>query len=105
MHDDDNPGRVLAPHEKDDRDQEAIVALVISEHPIQLTVPELVRQMVPPDAEWIESEDIERGVRDLVGIGLLHRSGDTIRPTRAALRFNYLFFDREPAKAKDEGDD
>ncbi|HEX3562467.1 MAG TPA: hypothetical protein VHU24_06485 [Solirubrobacterales bacterium] len=98
MHDDDNPRRQLAPHERDDRDQEAIMALVISEHPIQLTVSELVCQMVPPDADWIESNDIERGVRDLIGIGLLHRSGDTIRPTRAALRFNHLFFDRDDAK-------
>lgn len=98
MHDDPNPRRQLAPHEKDDQDQEGIMALVISEHPIQLTVSELVRQMVPPDADWIESDDIERGVRDLVGIGLLHRNGDTIRPTRAALRFNHLFFDRDDVK-------
>jgi hypothetical protein len=98
MHDDDNPRRQLAPHERDDRDQEAIMALVISEHPIQLTVSELVCQMVPPGAKFIESDDIERGVRELVGIGLLHRSGDTIRPTRAALRFNHLFFDRDAAK-------
>lgn len=89
---DDIPRRVLAPHEKDDRDQQAIMSLVISEHPIQLTVPELVRQMVPPDAQFIEFDDIERGVRDLVGTGLLYRNGDTIRPTRAALRFDHLIF-------------
>ena len=70
MHDDDSPRRVLAPHEKDDRDQEGILGLVIAEHPIQLTVPELVRQMVPPGADWIESDDIERGVRELIGLGL-----------------------------------
>ena len=96
MHDsDDSERRVLAPHEVDDRDQAAIMILVIAEHPIQLTVSELIRQMVPKDAPFIESDDIERGVRQLVGVGLLHRSGDTIRPTRAALRFNYLFFDRD----------
>lgn len=92
MPDDDIPRRVLAPHEKDDRDQQAIMSLVISEHPIQLTMPELVRQMVAPDARFIETDAIDRGVRDLVGIGLLHRSGDTIRPTRAALRFDHLLF-------------
>lgn len=102
MHDDDKPRRVLAPHEKDDRDQEGIMGLVISEHPIQLTVSELVRQMVPPGADWIESDDIERGVRELVGMGLLHRNGDTIRPTRAALRFNHLFFDRDEAKNEED---
>ena len=71
------------------------MALVIAEHPTQLTVSELLRQMVPSEAPFIESDGIERGVRDLVGIGLLHRDGDTIRPTRAALRFNHLFFDRD----------
>jgi hypothetical protein len=98
MHDDDIPRRTLAPHEEDDRDQEAILALVIAEHPIQLTFSELARQMVGVEKAFRESDRIERGVRDLVGIGLLHRSGDTIRPTRAALRFNHLFFDQDAAK-------
>ena len=93
MHEDDSPRRMLAPHEKDDRDQQGIMALVIAEHPIQLTIAELVRQMVLPDAKFIEHDDIERGVRELIGMGLLHRNGDTVRPTRAALRFNHLFLD------------
>lgn len=97
MHDsDDKERRVLAPHEEDDRDQVAILAHVLAEHPDQLTMTELAREMKRPDeAEAPPPDWLERGVRDLVGIGLLHRSGDTIRPTRAALRFNYLFFDRD----------
>jgi len=95
MQDDDIPRRALAPHEEDDRDQEGIMALVIAEHPIQLTLSELARQMVGVEAAFGESDRIERGVRELVGTGLLHRCGDTIRPSRAALRFNHLFFDRD----------
>lgn len=94
MHDDDNPRRRLGVAEKDDRDQEAIMWLLIGEHPTQLTVAELVRIMVPPEAPSIESKEIERGVRELVGMGLLHCNGDTIRPTRAVLRLHYLFFER-----------
>lgn len=97
MHDsDDSERRVLAPHEVDDRDQEAILAHLIAEHPEQLTITELTREMKRPDEEEAPTPDwIHRGVRDLVALGLLHRCGDTIRPTRAALRFNYLFFDRD----------
>ncbi len=96
MHDsDDSERRVLTPAEEDDRDQEGILAQMIAEHPNQLTISELIREMVPSGAPFIESDRIERGVRDLVGVGLLHRNGDIIRPTRAALRFNHLFFDRD----------
>jgi len=98
MHDDDNPRRTLANHEEDDRDQEAILAHLIAEHPDQLTIEELAREMRRKDDHAPIPDWLHRGVRDLVGIGLLHRSGDTIRPTRAALRFNYLFFDRDSAK-------
>lgn len=94
MQDDDNPGRELAPHEEDDRDQAGIMALVIAEHPTQLTVSELIRQMVPREAASIESDRVERGVRDLVG-----GSGCCIAvvtpSARLARRFNHLFFDRD----------
>jgi hypothetical protein len=95
MHDDDKPRRVLTNAEIDDRDQEAILAHLIAEHPDQLTIDELAREMRPPEDDASLSDWLERGVRDLIGIGLLHRNGDTIRPTRAALRFNHLFFDRD----------
>lgn len=97
MHDsDDSERRVLTPAEEDDRDEEGILAHVLAEHPDQLTITELAREMKRPgEAEAPPPDWLERGVRDLVALGLLHRSGDTIRPTRAALRFNHLFFDRD----------
>ncbi|HEX5983896.1 MAG TPA: hypothetical protein VFY69_06800 [Solirubrobacterales bacterium] len=98
MHDDDKPRRVLTSAEEDDRDQEGILGHLIAEHPDQLTIEELVREMRRKDDRAPIPDWLDRGVRDLVGIGLLHRCGDTIRPTRAALRFNFLFFDRDSAK-------
>ncbi len=97
MHDsDDSERRVLSPAEEDDRDEEAILAHVIAEYPDQLTMTELAREMKRPDeAEAPPPDWVHRGVRDLVALGLLHHKADTIRPTRAALRFNYLFFDRD----------
>ena len=101
MHDDDNPRRVLTNAEADDRDQEGILAHLIAEHPDQLTIEELAREMRRKEDTRTIPDWLDRGVRDLVGIGLLHRCGDTIRPTRAALRFNYLFFDRDEAKTRE----
>ncbi|HEY5709316.1 MAG TPA: hypothetical protein VIS51_07965 [Solirubrobacterales bacterium] len=96
MHDsDDKERRVLTPAEENDRDEEAILAHVLAEHPDQLTMTELAREMKRPGDAEAPPDWLERGVRDLVGLGLLHREGDSIRPTRAALRFNYLFFDRD----------
>lgn len=97
MHDsDDSERRVLTPAEENDRDEEGILAHVLAEHPVQLTMTELAREMKRPgEVEAPPPDWLKRGVRDLVALGLLHRSGDTIRPTRAALRFNYLFFDRD----------
>lgn len=94
MHDDDNPRRWVTNSEQDDRDQEAVLALVIEEHPTQLTFAELALMMVGPNPDHEGADAIERGVRDLVGTGLLHRSGDTIRPTVAALRFHDLLIER-----------
>jgi hypothetical protein len=95
MHDsDDSQRRVLTTAEEDDRDQEAILAHLLAEHPDQLTITELAREMRPDEPVSPPPDWLQRGLRDLVGIGLLHRSGETIRPTRAALRFNHLFFDR-----------
>ncbi|HET8565883.1 MAG TPA: hypothetical protein VFL77_05365 [Solirubrobacterales bacterium] len=93
MHDDDNPRRSLTTHAEDDRDQTAILGVVLEEHPIQLTVAELALQMVGGNPAWADSDAVERGVRELVGMGLLHLSGDTIRPTRSALRFHVLMLD------------
>jgi len=94
MHDDDNPRRFRTPYEEDERDQEAILALVLEEHPIQLTPEELTLQMVGRNPAFADCDRIERGVRDLVGSGLLHRGAETIWPTRTALRFHQLLLDR-----------
>ncbi len=84
--------RLLLTHaEEDDRDQTAILALVIDEHPKQLTLAELARAMAPAEGGGEVPDWLERGVGDLVGWGLLHHSGDSVRPSRAALRFQQLF--------------
>lgn len=74
MHDDDSPGGALAAYEEDERDQEAILELVLQEHPIRLTPSDLMLQVVGRNPAFADSDRIERGVGDLVGFGLLYRA-------------------------------
>lgn len=67
----------------DQRKQSAVLALVLSEHPTHLTIGDLMMEIADEDA-------VARAVRDLVAVGLLRRDGDSILPTRAALRFDWL---------------
>jgi hypothetical protein len=91
MHEsDDSERRVLTPAEEDDRDQEAVLHHALDAHPDQLTVSELIREFTQGTEDVAEADRIERAASDLVGAGLLHRDRDTIRPTRAALRFDQL---------------
>jgi hypothetical protein len=91
MHDsDDSEQRVLTTAEQDDRDQNAVMVHVLAEYPDQLTVSELISEMVQGKADFPQADRLKRAVAELVGVGLLHREHDTIRPTRAALRFDRL---------------
>jgi hypothetical protein len=69
----------------DARTQRAVLSLVLAEHPAQLTIFELARE-VSRD----ESDAAERAIRDLVGVGLLRCEGASVLPTRAALHFDRL---------------
>jgi hypothetical protein len=67
--------------------QLAVLSLVLSLHPERLSPDELRREMTAAG----ESADAhDRAVCDLVGSGLLRRDGDSVVPTRAAVRFAAL---------------
>ncbi len=70
--------------------ESAVLQQLLDIHPAQLTVAELVREIGGERAGFAERDAIERAVRDLGGVGLLHRRDDFVAPTRAALRFNEL---------------
>lgn len=77
-------------HAEDLRDQGAVLTEVLTLHPAQLRLSELVREIVAGVADFEQKDAIERAVRDLVGVGLLFRSDDLVLPPRAALRFDEL---------------
>ena len=87
---DENPTHQATTASEDDRDQAAVLTHVLMLHPTRLTVPELVRE-IGAGAEGFERGDcIERAVRDLTAVGLLHCAGGLVLPTHAALRFDQL---------------
>ncbi len=60
---------------------------VLEVHPVLLTTAELVRELAGEQAGFSDRDAIERAVRDLGGVGLLHQQGELVLPTRAALHF------------------
>lgn len=75
---------------EDIRDQGIVLIHVLAVHPSHLIVPELVREITAGASEFAEDDRMERAVRDLTGLGLLHCPGGVVMPTRAAIRFNEL---------------
>jgi hypothetical protein len=74
-----------SPAREDQIIQQAVLLHVVTEHPTQLTVNELISELVVGREDFRHTDGIERAVRDLVGVGLLHRQGEFVQPSRAAL--------------------
>lgn len=75
---------------EDRKIQGAILALLLTEHPIRLTMDELAL-VLHGGADLFASEDAaEVAVHELVGAGLVHQDGRFLAPTRAALYFDHL---------------
>lgn len=70
--------------------QSAVLSTVLLEHPTQLTVAELTRELAEDPDDFHQRDAIKRAVRDLAGVGLLHRQGIFVLPTRAALYYAQL---------------
>jgi len=79
----------LPPIEPDDAIQAAVLASLLADHPVQLTLADIYRERRDPD-DLGERDAVDRAVQALVSAGLAHRSGPFIVPSRAALRFEEL---------------
>jgi hypothetical protein len=75
---------------EDEGVESAVLRQLLDLYPTQLTFEELLRELGGNRAGFAERDAVERGVRDLAAVGLLHRGEDFVAPTRAALRFNEL---------------
>lgn len=93
MHDKDIRGvgeRVARGADQDERDQAAVLREVLFLCPEAFTLEELIRERTVASADVIERERVERAVRGLVCGGLLHRVGDLVLATRAAVNYYAL---------------
>lgn len=92
---DENPmgagaAKRLSTADLDDRDQAAVLRHVLFLYPEVLTLEELIRELGPFSGSSAQVERIERAVRGLAGVGLLHRVGPLVLPTRSAAVFHQL---------------
>jgi hypothetical protein len=73
----------------------AVLRQLLALYPVQMTVDELVRELADEEteaggADFALRDAVERAVRELGAAGLLHRNGEVVVPSRAALRFDEL---------------
>ena len=80
----------MAPRLDDDLTQEAILAVLLTAHPAQRSIDELVREVAGSATTFAKRDRVNNGVRDLVGAGLVHRHGQFVFASRAAVRFAEL---------------
>ncbi|HST69028.1 MAG TPA: hypothetical protein VLI94_05160 [Solirubrobacterales bacterium] len=77
--------------QEDHRSQAAVLKSILDLHPEPLTLAELTREMTIDSTDHGERDRIERAVRDLIGVGVLHLVGDLVLPTRAAVICGSLY--------------
>lgn len=80
----------LTTADQDDRDQVAVLRHVLFLYPEGLTLEELIRELGSFSGASPQRDAIERAVRDLAGVGLLHQVGPLVLPTRSAVVFHRL---------------
>jgi Fe2+ or Zn2+ uptake regulation protein len=75
---------------EDVQDQRRVLEEVLFHYPETLTLDELVRELTIDSPEFLEQDCVKRAVRDLTAGGLIHRVGDLVLPTRAAVLYRSL---------------
>jgi len=80
----------LTPGQEDHQLQQAILGLLVLEHPAQRSIDEVVRELADPPYTRSARDDIHRALHDLVAAGLLHRNGHFVFATLAAIRSDEL---------------
>ena len=68
----------------------AVLRQLLTLHPTQVTVEELLREVAAEPEDFSERDAVARAVRDLGAAGLAHHSGELVLASRAALRCHEL---------------
>jgi predicted transcriptional regulator len=83
-------GQTRTPNADDAAIEAAVLRQLLALYPVQLTIGETVREIAGETDDFALRDAVERAVRELVASGLVHRSGEVVLPSRAALRFEEL---------------
>lgn len=70
--------------------QSVLLEILLEHHPAQLSLDEVVREVVRDPNDAGERDEALNAVRDLVRAGLVHRSGQFVFAARAAVRSQEL---------------
>jgi hypothetical protein len=81
---------IRTPAEEDARAEAAVLRWLLALHPVQITFDEVLREVCEEPDDFAQRDAIERAVRDLTIAGLVHRNGEFVVPSRAALRLDEL---------------
>lgn len=79
-----------SPKADDLKTERAVLALLLDEHPTQLTIEEVCLVLHSDPGHANPNDEGERAVQELLGAGLVHRHGCMVVPSRAALYFERL---------------
>jgi len=79
------------PAAEDKAIEAAVLRQLLALYPAQLTVEELNREIAGEEGDFALVDAVERAVRELAAAGLVHRNGEVVLPSRAALRLDELF--------------
>jgi hypothetical protein len=74
-----------APFEEDNLYEESVLRHVLYCQPTILRMCDLLREVRPISSDTEPRDAIERAVRELVKVNLLHRHGDCVLPTSTAV--------------------
>lgn len=77
-------------HSDDAAIEAAVLRQLLALYPVQLTADEIVREVAGEPEEFALRDAVERAVRELCAVGLAHRNGEVVVPSRAALRLDEL---------------
>jgi hypothetical protein len=77
--------RTAAPSEDDDLYEESVLRHVLNRQPTVLRLCDLIREVRPVPGDPAPADSVKRAVRELAKVGLLHRQGECILPTPAAV--------------------
>jgi hypothetical protein len=87
-------GGLSSSPERDDRIVQHSVLVHLIEHPVHLTEADLIRELASDPEAFGPRDHVQQAICDLAKVGLVHRHGPFVLPTRAALYAANLFEER-----------